>query len=100
MWSFFFWLDLISLVNIPIDIYFIVGLFQDHDDFIGSTDDASNVARLGRSSKVGTKAGRYIKLIKLVKLVRVAKFFKQTNAIQNKHHQLQQQKIDAIKKQK
>lgn len=68
---------MISLISMPLDIYFILELFSGEDqDLIESTDDASNVARLGRSSKVGTKAGRYIKLIKLIKLVRVAKFFK------------------------
>ena len=72
----------------PFDIYFVVETFQgdQNDNILIQTDDASNVARLGRSSKVGTKAGRYIKL---VKIVRVAKFFKQTAAIQNRREEIQ-----------
>lgn len=82
LWSFFFWLDLISLLSMPIDIYFVMEFISgDSESLILQTDDASNVARVGRASKVGTKAGRYIKLVKLIRIVKVAKFFKQTDAI-------------------
>jgi len=76
-WSFFFWLDVLSLISMPSDIYFFMQFLSgDQEDIVSQTDEATNVARLGRSSKIGTKAGRYIKLVKLIKIVRVAKFFK------------------------
>lgn len=76
LWSFFFWLDLISVMSMPMDIYFFVEWFSgESDNLIFQTDDASNVARVGRASRVGTRAGRYIKLVKLIKIVKVGKFF-------------------------
>jgi hypothetical protein len=77
-WSFFFWLDVISILSMPMDIYFVMEYFSGQsDDLIFQTDDASNVARVGRASRVGTKAGRYIKLVKLIKIIKVSKFFSQ-----------------------
>lgn len=85
LWSFFFWLDLISLLSMPLDIYFIMKYISgESESVIQQTDDASNVARVGRASKVGTRAGRFVKLVKLIRIVKVAKFFKQTDAIQKK----------------
>lgn len=81
LWSFFFWLDLISLLSMPMDIYFFVQYITGGNEIILQTDDASNVARVGRASRVGTRAGRYIKLVKLIRIIKVAKFFKQTNQI-------------------
>ena len=76
LWSFFFWLDLISCLSMPMDIEFVVEYFSgEADNLIFQTDDASNVARVGRASRVGTRAGRYIKLVKLIKIVKVGKFF-------------------------
>ena len=93
LWSFFFWLDLIAVLSMPMDIYFIMQyLSGQSESLILQTDDASNVARVGRASRVGTKAGRYIKLVKLIRIVKVAKFFKQTNTIQNKREELLQKK--------
>jgi hypothetical protein len=77
-WSFFFWLDVISILSMPMDIYVVMEYFSGQsDDLIFQTDDASNVARVGRASRVGTKAGRYIKLVKLIKIIKVSKFFSQ-----------------------
>ena len=85
LWSFFFWLDLISLLSMPLDIYFIMKYISgESESVIQQTDDASNVARVGRASRVGTRAGRFLKLVKLIRIVKVAKFFKQTDAIQKK----------------
>lgn len=77
LWSFFFWLDMISILSMPLDVYFVVQILTgDTDSMIYQTDDASNVARVGRASRVGTKAGRYIKLVKLIRIIKVAKFIK------------------------
>ena len=74
-WSFFFWLDVISILSMPLDIYFVTDYFTEKsDNLIFQTDDASNVARVGRASRVGTKAGRYLKLVKLIKIIKVTKF--------------------------
>lgn len=77
LFSFFFWLDIISLFSMPLDVYFIMQYISGQEEsLLLQTDDASNVAKVGRASRVGTKAGRYIKLIKLIRIVKVAKFFK------------------------
>ena len=67
---------MLSLVSMPLDIYFVIWFLEGEGSLINQTDDAQNVARVGRASRVGTKAGRYIKLVKLIRIVRVAKFFK------------------------
>ena len=79
-WSFFFWLDIISLISMIFDVYFIVELFWGENSALNIPTDATNVARAGRASRVGTKAGRLIKLMRLIRLIRVAKFYKQTSS--------------------
>ena len=75
-WSFFFWLDIISLISMITDVYFLVEIFFGESSFIAIPTDATNVARAGKASRVGTKAGRLIKLMRLIRLIRVAKFYK------------------------
>ena len=100
LWSFFFWLDLISVMSMPMDINLFVEWFSgESDNLIFQTDDASNVARVGRASRVGTRAGRYIKLVKLIKIVKVGKFFSQANKIQLKREQILAKKLMEQKEQ-
>ncbi len=79
--SFFFWLDLLSLLSMLFDIYFLVELLFGDNSFMNVTGDATNVARAGRASRVGTRAGRLIKMMRLIKLIRVAKVYKQTSSV-------------------
>jgi len=78
-WSFFFWLDVVSLISMIFDVYFVVDFLLGENSFLNIPTDATNVARAGRASRVGTKAGRLIKLMRLIRLIRVAKFYKQTS---------------------
>ena len=75
-WSFFFWLDIVSLISMIFDVYFIIEIFWGENSALNIPTDATNVARAGRASRVGTKAGRLIKLMRLIRLIRVAKFYK------------------------
>lgn len=76
--SFFFWLDCISLGSMVFDIYFIITLVISNNIGPSMPLHLSHVAHAGRASKVGAKAGRMIKLMRIIKIVRVAKFYNQT----------------------
>jgi len=75
LWSFFFWLDMLSILSMPLELYFVIQFISGNsEDALLQTDDASVVASLGgRASRIGTKVGRYIKLIKIVKIGKFVK---------------------------
>jgi len=67
-WDFFFWLDLISTASILLDLSFIpTSAFQ-------TQADSTQIARAGRVSKIGARAGR---VVKIIQLSRISKFYKQ-----------------------
>jgi hypothetical protein len=72
--SFFFWMDIVSIITLPSDIYYLT------NSVIGTgvnfSSYGTNVARAGRASRVGTKVARLIRVIRLIRLIRVAKFVK------------------------
>lgn len=83
--SFFFWLDIISLGSMVSDIYFVVYLVVQKNVGPVIPTHFTHVAHAGRATKIGTKAGRMLKLMRIIKIVRVAKFYNQTTYyIQNK----------------
>lgn len=75
LFSFFFWMDVVSIITIPSDIYFIVYAIMGTNGAIIPTD-ATSVARAGRASRVGTRVARLIRLLRLIRLIRIAKFVK------------------------
>ncbi|CAI2361233.1 unnamed protein product [Moneuplotes crassus] len=78
LFSFFFWLDLISLISLLTDIYFLLELLNIDDQILGIATDATEVARAGRASRAGTRAGRVLRLLRVIKLVRIAKLYNNT----------------------
>jgi len=66
--SFFFWLDLIATASLLMDITWVLNLFLQSND--------SSIARAGRMSRVGTRAGRVIRMLRLFRLIRIIKLYK------------------------
>lgn len=88
LWSFFFWLDFVSTVSLLLDIQMFtvaVGLrwksFRCCSGTAGSPKKASNLAKAGRASRIGTKAGR---VVRLVRLIRIAKLYKTASKTKRK----------------
>jgi hypothetical protein len=75
LWSFFFWLDLVALVSLLMDVTWLWEMIQLLFGVVQSGADSS-IARAGRASRAGTKAGRAGRIIRIIRLVRVVKLYK------------------------
>jgi len=73
LFSFFFWLDFVATLSLILDITWVYALLI--GESFGKEGDTS-VARAGRMSKVGTRAGRVIRLLRLIRLLRIIKLTK------------------------
>lgn len=75
--GFYFWLDLIATLSLLTDIAWIwdpiVGT-EDIDSNVTETD--GNVARAGKSARIGTRASRVARIIRLIRLIRIVKLYK------------------------
>lgn len=69
--SFYFWVDLISLLSMFPDVRFIMNEFEG-----GMGGDSADIAQTGRASKV-IKIIRIIRLIRLLRVVKIYKSVKQ-----------------------
>ena len=67
LYSFFFWLDLVSVGSMVLDV---MPLFQGSGE--GGEAEQLQLARAGRAARAGTKIGR---LLRLLRMVRVLKLF-------------------------
>lgn len=85
LFSFFFFLDLVALISILFDIYYLL-------DAVSVTfrlpTDATDVARAGRAGKAGTKAGRLLKIVRMIRVFRVAKLYKETKRAMDEKRQI------------
>eukprot|EP00971_Amphidinium_carterae_P294599 5849498-Amphidinium_carterae.1 len=45
-------------------------------DTLGMGNEDSSIARAGRMSRVGTRAGRVLRVIRLIRLIRIIKLYK------------------------
>ena len=67
--SFYFWVDIISLLSMLPDISF---LLAEIEGGIGGADDGADVAKTGRATRVI----KIIRIIRLIRLLRVMKIYK------------------------
>ncbi|KAF4672681.1 Adenylyl/guanylyl cyclase [Perkinsus chesapeaki] len=71
--GFFFFLDVLSSASLVLDLTYVAeDLFGDGSGAAGQGD----VARAGRMSRAGTKAGRVVRIIRLIRLIRIVKMYK------------------------
>lgn len=68
--SFYFWVDLISLISMIPDVTFIVNLIEGG---FSAADGASDIAKTGRATKVV----KVIRIIRIIRLLRIVKIYKQ-----------------------
>jgi hypothetical protein len=75
LFSFFFWLDLVALISMVFDIYYLLNAVSVTFQL---PTDATDVARAGRAGKAGTRVGRLLKIVRMIRVFRVAKLYKET----------------------
>lgn len=77
IFSFFFWLDLISTVTLLLDVGWISDvLFGTSSDDSGGSGNSEQIAKAAKASQVGTRAARVIRIIRLIRLIRIVKLYK------------------------
>ena len=74
LFSFYFWLDVISTMSLIFDISWIWDSLTGVDDVEASS--LTQLMRAGRGARVGTKAGRIVRIVRILRLVRVMKLYK------------------------
>lgn len=77
MWSFFFYLDIISTMTLILDIHWIdnviLGIYQQY--FTKKTLN-TNFSPLGRAFKIGSRTIRVLRFLRLTRLSRISKLYK------------------------
>ena len=77
LWSFFFWLDIISTLSMVPDIGWI------WEPLIGGGDGSADATDLAKTSRAG-RVTRVIRVIRLIRLIRIVKLYKQAQHMQKK----------------
>ena len=111
LFSFFFWLDLISTISLIQDIDFmfapILALFNSEDDEDSSTTNGTGNKATTQSIVKAASAGRVtriLRVVRIIRLIRIVKLYKTTmqtrDALAKKKLQklLKNRKSDALKK--
>jgi len=76
LFSFFFWLDILSTVTLLLDVGWISDLIFGQESDASSGNSAAQVAKAARASRIGTRAARIIRIIRLIRLIRIVKLYK------------------------
>lgn len=97
MFSFFFFLDIISTLSLLFDIGWITDLIfstNSSDEAGTSSQNAAQLAKAAQASKIGTRAARVIRIVRLIRLIRIIKLYK---AIQQQR-ELHYREVEKVKK--
>ena len=93
---FFFWLDLISIVTILLDIHWFYNYFV--HTLAGSSGrqakSISSIVKAGKSAKVAARAVKVLRVLRIIRLVRVSKLYKAKVKIVR----IEERKIKTLKK--
>lgn len=77
LFTFFFWLDLISTVTLLLDVGWVSdALYGTSSDSAGGSQNSQQIAKAAKASQVGTRAARVIRIIRLIRLIRIVKLYK------------------------
>lgn len=96
MFSFFFYLDIISILTLLLDISWV------NDAILGNTDSVitratlkNNFSRLGKAMKIGSRGIRVLRFFRLTRLSRISKLYK---IKQKLDENFKKKKLELIKK--
>lgn len=77
VYSFFFWLDMVSICSLALDVDWLWTPLMAAFAFSDNLDSSKgyNVVRAGRASRIGTRAGRMMRFVRIVRLIRLVMSF-------------------------
>lgn len=77
LFTFFFYLDLVSTASLLFDIgWFTDLIFPTDSTGAATSESAAQLAKAARASRIGTRAARVIRIIRLIRLIRIVKLYK------------------------
>jgi hypothetical protein len=84
--GFYFWLDLISIISMVLDIHwFYEFLINSVSDGSSNAKSIAAIAKAGRGAKIGTRAVRILRILRIIRLVRITKLYKASEKILEKN---------------
>lgn len=72
--GFFFWLDIISILSMLLDVGWVSNLIFPTGRVGGLTN--ASLVRAARASQIGARAGRIVRILRIVRLIRIIKIYK------------------------
>ena len=72
--GFFFWLDIISILSMLLDVGWVSNLIFPAGRAGGLTN--TSLVRAARASQIGARAGRIVRILRIVRLIRIIKIYK------------------------
>jgi class 3 adenylate cyclase len=94
LYSFNFWLDVVSTLSLIPDIAFLWNLFSPAEEEGGS----SAVLSASRASRAGTRAIRIVRIVRLVRMVRIVKLLNNLRKKNKDAAQIEKEKMDGHSK--
>lgn len=91
LWSYYFWLDLISIISMLPDIGWIWQLILGINSNTSTTKKIQNAAK---ASRIGARTSRVIRIVRLIRLVRIVKLCRQTKILTEE--QLEDENIEEL----
>jgi hypothetical protein len=79
--GFFFWLDLISVVSLLLDIHWIYEIIIDQLQLNYKNQIGSHT----RTAKMGSRAIKILRVVRLIRIVRITKIYKLTENLKNEN---------------
>ena len=77
VFGFYFWLDLISLISMLLDIHWFYATMVDMiSRGTGNIKSIAAIAKAGRGAKIGSRAVRILRILRIIRLVRISKIYK------------------------
>lgn len=80
LFSFFFWLDLISVISMVLDIQwfytFIINEISGNLVPGSKIKAAASIAKAGRGAKIGSRAVKILRVLRIIRLVRISRLYK------------------------
>ena len=105
LWTFFFWLDLVSTVTLLLDVGWVSDpIFNSSSDTedptaaaSSKTNSSAQVAKAAKASKIGTRAARIIRIIRLIRLIRIVKLYKAAEKERQKREEEEKKRRKTLK---
>ncbi len=87
MFSFYFWMDLVSTLTMLLDIGWFYELLVGGTNYTSAGTQAKKVAQMARASRgarLGSKASKLVRVVRLIRMLRIVKLYKHTNTVLGK----------------